>query len=52
VFTHSRVAVPQIHIDLRNRLAGVGVDQLDVHIEWNTFLSLRDVLANEFTSDI
>jgi len=44
--------MPQIHINLRNRFAGIGVDELNVHIEGNTLLGLRDVLANKFTSDI
>jgi hypothetical protein len=45
-FTYSGVAVPQVHVDLRNGFAGVGVDQLDVHVERNTLLGLRDVFTN------
>jgi hypothetical protein len=51
-YTYSGVAVPQVHVDLRNGFAGVGVDQLDVHVERNTLLGLRDVFTNQFTRDI
>jgi hypothetical protein len=45
-YTYSGVAVPQVHVDLRNGFAGVGVDQLDVHVERNTLLGLRNVFTN------
>lgn len=44
--------MPQVHVDLRNGIAGVGVDQLDVHVERNTLLGLRHVVTNQFTRDI
>lgn len=44
--------MPNISVDIGNGIAGVGVDQLDVHEKGNTFLGLSDVLANEFTGDI
>lgn len=50
--TYRRIAVPDIHVDLRNRLASLGVDKLDVKEKRNTLLILRDVRANHFTSDI
>lgn len=49
---YSGVAVPQISVDLGNRLAGVGVDELDVHEEGNTLLILGNVLTNKLTSDV
>lgn len=50
--TYSGVAVPEVHVDLRNGFAGVGVDQLDIHVERNSLLGLRDVFTDKFTSDI
>lgn len=44
--------MPQVHVDLRDGLAGVGVNQLDVHVERNTLLGLRHVVADQFTGDI
>lgn len=44
--------MPQISVDLGNGLAGVGVNELDVHEERDTLLVLGDVLADKFTSDI
>lgn len=52
MITYRRIAVPDIHVDLRNRLASLGVDKLDVEEKRNTLLILRDVRANQFTSDI
>lgn len=51
-FTYGGVAVPQVHVDLRNGFAGVGVDQLDVHVERNTLLGFRDIFTNQFARDI
>lgn len=50
--THSRVAVPEIHKDVRQRLAGLGVDELDIHVQRNALLALDNVLANQFTRDV
>lgn len=44
--------MPDIHVDVRQGVAGVGVDQLDVHVERDTGLRLDDVLANHLASDI
>lgn len=44
--------MPDVHVDLRNWLAGVGVNELDVEEERNTFLVLRNVRADQFTGDI
>jgi hypothetical protein len=49
---YSGVAVPDIHIDVGQRVASVGVDHLDVHVERDTFLGLDDVLADHLTSNI
>jgi hypothetical protein len=40
--------VPEVHIDFRLGLTGVGVDNLDVHVERNTTLVFRDVGADVF----
>jgi hypothetical protein len=40
--------VPEIHIDLRFGLAGVGVDDLDVHVEGDATLVFGDVGADVF----
>lgn len=50
--TYGGVAVPDIHVDVRQRVASVGVDQLDVHVERDTRLRLDDILADHFASDI
>jgi hypothetical protein len=44
--------VPHVHVDFGDWLAGVGVDQLNVHVEGNTLLVLGDTLTNEFARDI
>ena len=44
--------MPDIHVDVRQGIASVGVDQLDVHVERDTRLRLDDVLADHFASDI
>jgi hypothetical protein len=45
---YSRIAVPKVHIDLRLGLTGVGVDDLDVHVERNATLVFGDVGADIF----
>lgn len=50
--TYSGVTVPDIHVDIREGAAGVGVDQLDVHVKGDTFLVLDNILADQFTSDV
>lgn len=49
---YSCVAVPGVKVDVRDRVAGVGVNDLEVQEQRNTSLVLRDVLANQLTSDI
>ena len=49
---YSGVTVPYFHVDVREWVAGVGVDQLDVHVKGNTFLVLNNVLADQFTGDV
>lgn len=46
------VAVPEVDVDVWNRLAGVDVDDLDVHGHGHTLLSLGNVLTDEFTGDV
>lgn len=50
--SYGGVAVPNISVDLGHRLAGVGVDQLDIHVEGNTLLGLDNVLTNKLTRDV
>ena len=46
------VTVPEIHIDRRNGLAGASVDELDVKVERDTLLAVRDVAANQLAIDV
>jgi hypothetical protein len=46
------VAVPEIHVDRRNGLASAGVDELDVKVERNALLAVRDVAANQLAIDV
>lgn len=50
--THGGIAVPEIHVDIGQRIAGVGVNELDVHVESNTLLVIDDVLADELTTHV
>ena len=50
--TYGGVAVPQIGVDLGDGLAGVGVDELDVHEQGDTLLVLGNVLADELTGNV
>lgn len=50
--THCSIAVPEIHVDIGQRLAGVGVNELDIHVQSNTLLVFNDVLTNELTAHI
>lgn len=50
--TYSGIAMPDIHIDIRQRLTGVGVDELDVHIQRNTTLVLSNVIADQLAAHI
>lgn len=44
--------MPEIHVDIGQRIAGVGVNELDVHVESNTLLVIDDVLADELTTHV
>lgn len=44
--------MPEIQVDIRHRLASVGVDHLDVQVKWHTGLTIDDVLADKFAGDI
>ena len=46
------ITVPEIHVDRRNRLASAGVDELDVKVERNALLAIRDVAANQLAIDV
>jgi len=50
--TYGSVTVPKIHVDVGQRLAGVGVKDLDVHVEWDTLLVLDEVLTDQLTGDV
>ena len=44
--------MPEVHVHIRKRFTGVGVDELNVHIERHTGFIVDDVSTNEFTADI
>lgn len=48
----SGIAVPDINIDLGDWLACGNVYILNLQVQWNTRLSLSNILANEFPSNI
>lgn len=50
--TYGGIAVPEIHIDIRQRLTSVGVDELDVHIQRNTTLILSNVIADQLAAHV
>lgn len=50
--THGGIAVPEIHVDIGQGIAGVGVNELDVHVESNTLLVINDVLADKLTTHV
>lgn len=52
VDTNGSVAVPDVHVDVWQRVTGVGVDHLDVHVQGDTGLGLDDVLADQLAGDI
>lgn len=52
VRAYGRVAVPDVGVDVPQRLAGVGVDELDVQEQGHALLVLGHVAADEFSSDI
>lgn len=46
------VAVPEVEVDVWNRLAGVDINDLDVDGHGHTLLRLGNVLTDEFTRDV
>lgn len=46
------IAVPEVHVDGRDRLASAGVDELDVQIERNTLLAVRNIAADQLAIDV
>lgn len=47
----SRVAVPELEVNLGNRLAGVDVDNLDVKVQRHSLLILGNVAADQLALD-
>lgn len=50
--THSGIAVPDVHVDVRQGVASVGVNHLDVHVQRDTGLGFDNVLADQLASNI
>lgn len=50
--THGGIAVPEIHVDIGQGIAGVGVNELDVHVQSNTLLVIDNVLADKLTAHV
>ena len=48
----SRIAMPKVHIDSRNRLARAGVNKLDIEVERNSLLTIGDIATNELSINI
>lgn len=46
------IAVPKVHVDSRNGLASASVDELDVKVERNALLAIRNIAANELAIDV
>lgn len=44
--------MPDIRVDVRERVTGVGIYELDVHVERHTLLVFGHILADQFTSDV
>lgn len=49
---YSSVAVPDVNVNVWDRLAGAGVNELDVQVEGHTLLGLGDIVADELASHI
>lgn len=47
-----RVGRPNLDSRVFQSLAGVDIDDLDVHVQVDTFLAVSDILANMLASDI
>jgi hypothetical protein len=50
--THGGIAVPEIHVDIGQGVASVGVNELDVYVQSNTLLVIDDILADELTAHV
>lgn len=46
------IAVPEVHVDSRHRLASAGIDQLNVKVERNALLVIGDVAADKLAIDV
>ena len=46
------IAVPEVHVNSRNRLARTSVDELNVKVERNSLLTIRDIAANQLAVDV
>lgn len=46
------VAMPKVHDDLWNNLAGCDIDDLNVKKEWDACLTLADIITDELRADI
>lgn len=44
--------MPEVHVDIGQGVAGVGVNELDVHVQSNTLLVINDVLTDELAAHI
>lgn len=50
--THCCIGMPDVHINVRNRLAGLVIDNTDEHNHTNTLLEFPDIVSNELSRDI
>lgn len=50
--TYGSIAVPDFDVSLRHRLAGLGVDKLDIQEEGHASLLLGDIGADQFPADV
>jgi hypothetical protein len=44
--------VPEVHVDSRDRLASAGAYGLNVKVERDTLLAVRDIAPNELINDV
>ena len=50
--TYGSIAVPDFNVGLRHRLAGLGVDKLNIQEEGHARLLLGDIGADQFSADV
>lgn len=43
--------VPEVHVEARDRLACIYIDELDIRVQWNTWLVLTYIRTDVFTID-